>query len=272
MDCHIRFVWFHRCLICDLRMGFYIRESGFSALESDMLHHHVAPPCFWRAFPTSCVFITATVSWLQFETSLLMPHRHITKHPPLFPLSPSQRLVPDSDVRLLCMDPAGGRGIVRSGPHTALDRTRPSKIKPTLLSASHNPQGGDDLDCPVKSMWSLLFLPKPCVCVFVCVRSRGGGRGGSGRWHCTGIAWSAKGSNEWAKDTPPPTSSVVPVFWEVFLSGWNSSNSHGSPEQRFEAHQVQVKGWCDKPSRRRATGETTSRSLPCLLEWVCECE
>lgn len=204
MDCHIRFVWFHRCLICDLRMGFYIRESGFSALESDMLHHHVAPPCFWRAFPTSCVFITATVSWLQFETSLLMPHRHITKHPPLFPLSPSQRLVPDSDVRLLCMDPAGGRGIVRSGPHTALDRTRPSKIKPTLLSASHNPQGGDDLDCPVKSMWSLLFLPKPCVCVFVCVRSRGGGRGGSGRWHCTGIAWSAKGSNEWAKDTPPP--------------------------------------------------------------------
>lgn len=82
---------------------------------------------------------------------------------PTTPIYISQRLVPDSGVRLLCMELAGGRGIVQSSPHTALDCTRPSKIKPTLLSASHNPQGGDDLDCPVKSMWSLLFLPKPCV-------------------------------------------------------------------------------------------------------------
>ena len=162
-------------------------QNGLSYQRERVLSpgvRHAAPPCgttmFLEGLSYFMCFITATVSWLQFETSLLMPRRHITKHPPFFPLSPSQRLVPDSDVRLLCMDPAGGRGIVRSGPHTALDCTRPSKIKPTLLSASHNPQGGDDLDCPVKSMWSLLFLPKPCVCVFVCMRSRGGGRGGEG--------------------------------------------------------------------------------------------
>lgn len=47
---------------------------------------------------------------------------------------------------------------------------RPSKVQPTLLSASHSPQGGDDLDCSVKSVWSLKILPKPCV-----------GRGGCGR-------------------------------------------------------------------------------------------
>lgn len=56
-------------------------------------------------------------------------------------------------------------------------------------------------------MWSLIFLPKPCMCVSeresVCV--------------C-----------------------VVPVFWEVFLSGWNSSNSHECLEPRLEAHWVQV--------------------------------
>jgi len=45
-------------------------------------------------------------------------------------LFPSQRLVPDSSVRCLCMELAGGRGIVQSGLHTALNCTRPSKIKP----------------------------------------------------------------------------------------------------------------------------------------------
>lgn len=179
MDCHIRFVWFHRCLICDLRMGFYIRESGFSALESDMLHHHVAPPCFWRAFPTSCVFITATVSWLQFETSLLMPHRHITKHPPLFPLSPSQRLVPDSDVRLLCMDPAGGRGIVRSGPHTALDR------RGLLKSNPHYSQLPTILRVEMiwTAQWSQCgpyYFSQSHVCAFLCVWEVGVG-GGEGQ-------------------------------------------------------------------------------------------
>lgn len=128
-------------------------------------------------------------------------------------LFPSQRLVPDSGVRLLCMEPAGGRGIVRSSPHTALDCTRPSKIKPTLLSASHNPQGGDDLDCPVKSMWSFLFLPKPCVCVCVpaCVCVYGGG---GTIW---GIAWSTRGL---MSEPRTPHASVVPVFGEVFLFGW----------------------------------------------------
>lgn len=91
---------------------------------------------------------------------------------PTTPIYISQRLVPDSGVRLLCVETAGGRGRVGSSPHTALDCTRPSKIKPALLSASHNPQGGDDLDRPVTSVWSLLFLPKPCVC--------GDGGGGSG--------------------------------------------------------------------------------------------
>lgn len=47
-------------------MGFYTTESRFSALESDMLHQHVsAGPLLLH------VFLTATVSWLQFETSLL---------------------------------------------------------------------------------------------------------------------------------------------------------------------------------------------------------
>lgn len=87
----------------------------------------------------------------------------------------SQRLVLDSGVRLLCMEPAGGRGIVQSSLCSALVRMRPSKVKSTLLSASHSPQGGDDLDCPVKSVWSLLILPKPCV-------GWGGGGGGSTVW------------------------------------------------------------------------------------------
>lgn len=90
-------------------------------------------------------------------------------------------------------------------------------------------------------MWSLLFLPKPCACVCmraserVCVR-------------------------------------VVPVFLEVFLSGWNSSNSHASLELRFKDYWVQVKGCRNEPSWHWATGETTSRSLPCLNECdMCVC-
>lgn len=54
-------------------------------------------------------------------------------HRLLFFFFHSQRLVPDSGVWLLCMDPAGGRGMAQSSPHTALDCTRPLKIKPTLL-------------------------------------------------------------------------------------------------------------------------------------------
>lgn len=96
-------------------------------------------------------------------------------------LFPSQRLVPDSGIRLLGMEAAGGRGIVRSSLFTALDCTRPSKVKPTLLSASHNPQGGDDLDCPVKSMWSYFSQSHVCVlvsvnvCACVSEKKRNGG-------------------------------------------------------------------------------------------------
>lgn len=155
-------------------------------------------------------------------------------------LFPSQRLVPDSGVRLLCMEPAGGRGIVRSSPHTALDCTRPSKIKPTLLSASHNPQGGDDLDCPVKSMWSFLFLPKPCVCVclrvFVCMAGGGGGV-------------EHQGSNERAKDPPrkccPCIRRGLPVWLEV---GGTIATAMGLLSCGSKALRVQVKGCRNKPS------------------------
>lgn len=41
---------------------------------------------------------------------------------------------------------------------------------------------------------------------------------------------------------------VVPVFLEVFLSGWNSSNSHASLELRFKDYWVQVKGCRNEPS------------------------
>lgn len=110
---------------------------------------------------------------------------------PTIPIYISQRLVPDSGVQLQCMEPVGSQGIVQSSLHTALYCTRPFKIKPTLLSASHNPQGGDDLDCPVKLVWSLLFLPKPCLC--------------GGQWHCVRIAmWSARGLMSKPK-TPPPS-------------------------------------------------------------------
>lgn len=102
------------------------------------------------------------------------------------------------------MEPAGGRGIVRSSPHTALGCTRPFKVKPTLLSASRNPQGGDDLDCPVKSMWSLLILPKPCVRVHVSV-DVGVGLGGAW-WYFVGIAtWSDKSD-------PPPTPQMLSQY------------------------------------------------------------
>lgn len=86
---------------------------------------------------------------------------------------------------------AGGREIIQSGPHTALECMRPSEIKSTLLSASHNPQGGDNLDCPMMYMWSLPFLPKPCVCEV---------RAGGTEW---GIAWSAR--DLMRKPRIPPT-------------------------------------------------------------------
>lgn len=172
------------------------------------------------------------------------------------PIYISQRLVPDSGVRLLCMEPAGGRGIARSSPHTALDCTRPSKIKPTLLSASHNPQGGDDLDCPVKSMWSLLFLPKPCVCVSVCVCACRGCDGTA----CT--AWSARGLM--SEPRTPPHTRVVPVFWKVFLSevGGTIATAMGLLSCGSKLIGFRLRA----AVMTLSTGDTTSRSLPCLLK------
>lgn len=117
------------------------------------------------------------------------------------------------------MAPAGRQGIVQRSPHTALGCTRPFKIKPALLSASHNPQGGDDLDCPVKSVWSLLFLPKPCEC--------------RGQWHRTGkAAWSTRGPMSEPR-TPPKLSQYSERSSCLVRSKRNNSNNHVSLDLWF---------------------------------------
>lgn len=63
-----------------------------------------------------------------------------------------------------------------------------------------------DLDCPVKSVWSLLILPKPCV-------GWGGGGGGSTVW---GQITCPRGLQS---EPVTPDASISPVLWEVFLSG-----------------------------------------------------
>lgn len=129
----------------------------------------------------------------------------------------SQRLVPDSGVRLQCMKLAGGREIIQSGPHTALECMRPSEIKSTLLSASHNPQGGDNLDCPMMYMWSLPFLPKPCVCEV---------RAGGTEW---GIAWSARDLMRKPRIPPTPLLSQYSERSSCLVGGRrNNCNSHRS--------------------------------------------
>jgi len=75
--------------------------------------------------------------------------------------SRSRRLGPDGGAGLWTVVPAaGGRGT---------DFTRPSGIQPTLLSASHNPQGGDDLVNVVLTISPKAMCACACACVRVCV-------------------------------------------------------------------------------------------------------
>lgn len=112
-------------------------------------------------------------------------------------ISISRRPAPDDGVRVLGMEPAGGGGGARSGRHSSSDCTRPSerrvsRLNPdpqppaslVLLSASHNPQGGDDgetsgvnvnLNFGTAILASAPVLPKPCALGSEGRRTRGSG-------------------------------------------------------------------------------------------------
>lgn len=108
-------------------------------------------------------------------------------------------------------------------------------------------------------MWSLLVLPKPCVC--------------RGRWHCMGLAaWSTRGLMSEPR-TPSPPMQVLSRNFErsscLVRSRRNNSNKHWLLELRFKTHLVQVKGCRNEPPWCWATGETASRSLLYLLKNEC---